>query len=204
MIDYTIAKKLHDQLMERHAFSEYHSLGSYDAAVEVAHAAGLATALVPLAKSDIRRGVTPKMELHLALIDPVEPRIPGVHPGFSLEHDESRPATLVYSLSLLRPATDYLGELVEANLTNPWWAVDGFFSGITRAVVNTIYATGLEGGRSHWGHQRRSAFHEAFEERWLAGGEPAALELAPAVEIPRKRVRFTTTRVNNPPTFIAA
>lgn len=158
MINYTIACKLRDSLLKHSSFSDFHSLPSVDAAVEVIQQAGLAAAYIPLAKTT-RTSKSPKYEMHLAVIDPQDTLI--------LNPDQKLPPTLVYALVHLVPSIDYAADLVEMDLSRLWWSAPTFFWSMVGALAPGCQSN-HNGGRSGWGHQDREAFRTAFEKHWNA------------------------------------
>lgn len=176
-INYTQACALRDSLLGRHAFADYHSLPSADAAVDVIQSAGLAAAYIPLAVTS-RNAKSPKYEMHLAVVDP-QP-----NNTLILNSGKSQHPTEVYSLTKLVPLTHYAADLVEIDLSRLWWAAPCFFSGITRALAD--YSCENRGGRAHWGDQRRAAFADAFEQQWT----PDRV-VYPSTEVKPLKVRFT-------------
>ena len=185
-LNYTQACSLRDSLLSRHAFADYHSVPSADAAVEVIQSAGLAAAYIPLAVTS-RNAKSPKYEMHLAVVDP--------QPGNLLvvNSDKEIAATQVYCLTRLLPLTSYVADLVEIDLSQLWWSAPFFFSGITRALAD--YRCEKTGGRSHWGGQMRAAFATAFEQQWT----PERV-VDPSTEVKPLKVRFTRIPILAPAT----
>jgi len=183
-INYTQACSLRDSMLGRHAFADYHSVPSVDAAVDVIQSAGLAAAYIPLAVTS-RTAKSPKYEMHLAVVDP--------QPGnlLVLNSDKEIAGTKVYSLSKLRPMTDYAADLVQIDLSRLWWAAPDFFWSITRALAD--YSCDNRSGRAHWGDQYRAAFADAFEQQWT----PERV-VYPSTEVKPLKVRFTQIPILDP------
>jgi hypothetical protein len=183
-LNYTQACALRYNLLNRHAFADYHSLPSADAAVNVIQSAGLAAAYIPLAATS-RNAKSPKYEMHLAVVDP--------QPGslLVLNGDKEIAGTKVYSLTKLVPLTHYAADLVQIDLSRLWWAAPHFFSDITRVLAD--YRCENRGGRSHWGDQLRAAFAAAFEQQW--GPERV---VHPNTEVQPLKVRFDQIPILDP------
>lgn len=184
LINTPVAQSLHRSLMERTSFSDWHDLGSYDAALNVIKEAGLGAILLPMRPSKRSK----QWDVMLAVVDAK----PGTR--FSVEPKDDKPAK-VYCMTKLTPMTNYVGELMTCNLEKPWWAANNFF----RAVANLIAPDYLQyvnhdGGRSGWGRQTRTGFDRRFKEIWLDGEhEPKPLE--PSLEIDPDLIRFASCPV---------
>lgn len=149
-ISHQTAVKLRDALLECHELSDWHSVPSYESACSVTHAAGLGTALIPIARGKQCR-TNSKYDLFLAVVEP--------HLRLGLQ-DQPR----VYASCQLVPITSYLGDLANCNLRTPWWAAPQFFCAVSQCLAP--YVITHAGGRSHWGEQSRAAFADAFDARW--------------------------------------
>ena len=178
-IDYTIACKLRDALIEHHDFSDFHSISPADLAVRVIHEAGLHTAYIPLAattRKDCR-----DFGMWLAVVDPCK------HNYLILSNDAEQP-TSVYILTQLKPLTCYVGELVACSLTSLWWSAPGFFSDLASILApDWRQFSNHKGGRSSWGHTDRSAFARAFDQTWTPDRT-----IEPVKPVPARKLRFTT------------
>lgn len=180
MIDYTIATKLKDALLEHHELSDFHSITPEIVATRIIHEAGLSTAYVPLAKTT--RKDCRDFDMHLAVVD----RREKPHGLVEFSTDPDRP-TKIYSLSELQPMTRYVGELMTCTLTELWWSAPDFFYAIASIIAPSWRAHPRhEGGRSGWGAQDRAAMARAFDEFWTP-----RTTIEPTVIVPPKKLRFT-------------
>jgi hypothetical protein len=180
MIDYTIATKLKDALLEHRELSDFHSIAPEIVATRIIHKAGLSTAYVPLAKTT--RKDCHVFDMHLAVVD----RREKPHGLVEFSTDPDRP-TKVYSLSDLQPMTRYVGELMTCDLAKLWWAAMGFFDDMASILAPSWRCySDHEGGRSGWGAQDRAAMARAFDEFWTP-----RTTIEPTVIVPPKKLRFT-------------
>jgi hypothetical protein len=180
MIDYTIATKLKDALLEHHELSDFHSVTPENVATRIIHEAGLSTAYVPLAKTT--RKDCRDFGMYLAVVD--RRNKPHNRAEFSTGPDSP---TKVYSLSELQPMTRYVGQLMTCNLTQLWWAAPGFFGDMASILAPSWRCySDHEGGRSGWGAQDRAAMVRAFDEFWTP-----KTTIEPTVIVPPKKLCFT-------------
>jgi hypothetical protein len=117
--------------------------------------------------------------MHLAVVDPQSDG----HLYLNTEKGEA--PSKVYSLTRLLPMTNYLQDLVSADLSKLWWSAPTFFYDITRALVD--FTTDHDGGMSSWGARDRQAFRVAFDAEWTLDHAP----VEPKVPIPPMKVRFS-------------
>jgi hypothetical protein len=81
--------------------------------------------------------------------------------------------------------TNYLQDLVSADLSKLWWSAPTFFYDITRALVD--FTIDHDGGMSSWGARDRQAFRVAFDAEWTPDHAP----VEPKVTISPMKVRFS-------------
>ncbi len=179
MIDYAIACKLRDGLLEHHCLSDVHSVPSVDVALRVCHDAGLGTAFIPLAQITRHRS-NAQYHMHLAVVDA---DCAHVNNRLVLNSDKDKSPTHVYALTRLVPLHEYTGSLVEMDLSRLWWAAPSFFQDLSQALA--AWSCDNNYGRSHWGEQNRDAFRDAFDQQWHPGHT-----VLPAIGIPPLKVRF--------------
>jgi hypothetical protein len=169
------AGRLHDELINRPAFSDFHFVPRYDAAVDAVKSAGLGAILVPLGVR--RSGRWTRIGLHLGVIDT----------DGTPEVDLRDPALRLYSLSRLAPITEYLGFLDTCSFDSPWWAVPSFFQDLSQVLAP--WTENTQGGRSQWGSAKRRAFTESFCKRW---GLHEELPIVPPVTLNPAQLMFNT------------
>lgn len=175
------ALKLKNSLLEHRSLSEFHALPAFDLVQQIVHDAGLQTALIPLSRQAKGGHSRRSWELHLLVLEP------SAEPSFDAETEA------YYAAIPLRPVTDYLGELVEVDLSRPWWAARDAFWRLAD-VLAPNWCCDPQGGRASWGHQQRQAFAKEFDLYW------AHFEtIKPALTVDNKRARFTTLPRQGPP-----
>ena len=181
MLTKATALKLKNSLLEHHGLSDYHALPGFDLVQQIVHDAGLQTALIPLSRQNKGDHSRRSWELHLLVLEP------SAEPSFDAETEA------YYAAIPLRPVTDYLGELVNVDLSRPWWAARDAFWRLAD-VLAPSWCCNPQGGRASWGHQQRQAFAKEFDLYW------AYFEaIAPALTIDTKRSRFTNVPRQGPP-----
>lgn len=180
-INKTTALKLKASLLEHRTLSEVHSLPAFDLVQQIVHDAGLQTALIPLSRQTKGDHSRRDWELHLLVLEP------SGEPSFDAETETC------YAAIPLKPVTDYAGDLVEIDLSRPWWAAPNAF-GRLADVLAPGWICCPQDGRASWGQQRRQAFAKGFDLHWAC---TEAVE--PARTIDLKRTRFTTLPRQGPP-----
>ena len=177
-IDYTKAQTLRQVL---HAWSDSHSLTSYNDLVPALQQAGLTTCLIPYTSSPRAK----KLELFLAIC-PFED-----FEGNSESKFEVRP-THYYTMLHVTPMTDYMQDLWTICLKEPWYAVE-FSHRSFRFLLSQPQELSSKSGRGSTHTENLQFFDDQFNADWPEGTDKI---IEPAHTFDERRCRWAPVAFN--------
>ena len=177
-IDYSRAQTLRQAL---HAWSDSHSVTSYNNLVPAIHQAGLTTCLIPYKSSPKAK----KLELYLAIC-PFED-----FEGNSESKFEASP-THYYTMLHVLPMTVYLQDLYSINLKEPWYSVNWSCDSLQFLLSKPQQWSYAEGrGLSH--SEKLAFFARQFDADWPEGTDKI---IEPLHKFDERRCRWSPVAFN--------